>query len=357
VVEKLTTPWQYATLPQYPRGVGRGRKALCGIPGLSLTILVASCQSSSAINSGVEASLLSHQEMASSSTSAYGTITVSDNTWTDSTNPAAIPLGDNKYVTTPEVGHLDSCQTTFSSTGGATSYGSWLNVTAGTWDSLTKPSVQGTVTWKHAHLSVKTRKESRTIKTKDLPVGEPTGTFPIARSDPAYHYDQNPNTVTKQNLTFEVPRYPTAAAMPSCTSLGPIGVLDDGVVLLNALDAEGRDAGAHELLDSCDGHPMMAGMYHYHLVSPCIMPTAPNSATLVGYALDGYGIYVERNAEANLPTDDDLDACHGRTSEVLFNGQLVDMYHYDATLEYPYTVGCYHGTPSNTTLMPRGDIP
>ncbi len=28
------------------------------------------------------------------------------------------------------------------------------------------------------------------------------------------------------------------------------------------------------------------------------------------------------------------------------------MYHYDATLEYPYTVGCYHGTP--VTTGPRG---
>jgi hypothetical protein len=97
---------------------------------------------------------------------------------------------------------------------------------------------------------------------------------------------------------------------------------------------------------------MMAGMYHYHLVSPCIMPTEPNSSTLVGYALDGYGIYVERNAAGNLPTDADLDACHGRTSMVLFNGKIVSMYHYDATLEYPYTVGCYEGTPAATAPMP-----
>ena len=29
--------------------------------------------------------------------------------------------------------------------------------------------------------------------------------------------------------------HPTAAASPSCTSLGPIGVMDDGVVLLLSL--------------------------------------------------------------------------------------------------------------------------
>jgi hypothetical protein len=225
-------------------------------------------------------------------------------------------------------------------------------VAAGTWDSETKPAVEGTVSWKKPVYSVKTEGSSRLIKTDDLPKGQTTGTFPISPSDPAYKYDQNPNSIQRQNLTYTIPLDPTAAAEPSCTSLGPIGVTDDGVVLLNALDAEGRDAGAHELLDKCDGHPMMAGMYHYHLISPCIMPTEPDSATLVGYALDGYGIYVERNAEGNLPTDADLDACHGRTSEVLFNGKTVDMYHYDATLEYPYTVGCYHGTPAATPPMP-----
>jgi hypothetical protein len=41
-----------------------------------------------------------------------------------------------------------------------------------------------------------------------------------------------------------------------------------------------------------------------------------------------------------------------RTSEVLFNNKTVDAYHYDATLEYPYTVGCYHGTPAASPPMP-----
>jgi hypothetical protein len=30
---------------------------------------------------------------------------------------------------------------------------------------------------------------------------------------------------------------------------------------------------------------------------------------------------------------------------VSWNGEQVSMYHYVATLEYPYTVGCYRGTP------------
>ncbi|MGJ8722676.1 MAG: hypothetical protein ACSHW9_12615, partial [Salinibacterium amurskyense] len=68
--------------------------------------------------------------------------------------------------------------------------------------------------------------------------------------------------------------------------------------------------------------------------------------TLVGYALDGFGIYVERDSAGNLPTNADLDECHGRTSTVLFDGVEQEMYHYSATLEFPFTVGCYAGDPA-----------
>jgi hypothetical protein len=333
----------------------RWRFVRLGCVLVGVVTVVAGCSttpSTSTSASGGPVATAAAKAKGSKATGANRTVLVTDNTWTDATDPAAIPLGDGNVVTTPEAGHLDSCQTSFPSGAGATSSGSWLDSAAGTWDSETKPSVEGSVTWKNATYSVRTEGDTRVIKTSDLPKGEPTGTFPIAPSDPAYQYDQNPNSIVRQSLTYRIPLHPTAAATPSCTSLGAIGVVDDGVILLNALDAEGRDAAAHELLDSCDGHPMMAGMYHYHVVSPCIMPTTPDSATLVGYALDGYGIYVERNAAGNLPTDADLDACHGRTSEVLFNGKMVDMYHYDATPEYPYTLGCYHGTPAVTAPMP-----
>ena len=97
-----------------------------------------------------------------------------------------------------------------------------------------------------------------------------TGTFPIAASDPAYAYDRNPNTITAQSVTWSLPEKPTKAAKPTCTSLGAIGVLNDGVLLFNALDGEGRDAVAHELLDSCDDHPMQSGTLHHHDVPSCI---------------------------------------------------------------------------------------
>ena len=125
----------------------------------------------------------------------------------------------------------------------------------------------------------------------------------------------------------------------------------DGVVIFDALDAEGRNAGAHEVLDACDGHPQAQDVYHYHVFTPCMTRATTNKpgvSVLVGYALDGFGIYLQRDAHGNLPTDGDLDACHGVVSTVTWNGRRVDMFHYDVTLTYPFTVGCFMGTPTRT---------
>lgn len=266
------------------------------------------------------------------------------NSWKASIDPKAIPLGDGKVSTTPKTGYVDSCTTDFRG-GGAQHTGSWINSSAGTWDSQTKVAVEGAVTWPAAEHNEKTSGSTRVVTTNDLPKGYTTGIFPIAQSDPAYQYDRNPNSIGTQSLTYNLPLNPTAAATPSCTGLGPIGVLTNGVALFNGLDAAGRDAVAHETQDSCNGHPDGEDMYHYHDIPICLRNDAKGASTLIGYANDGYGIYVERDAKGNLPTNADLDECHGRVSTVMWNGKETKIYHYDATLEYPYTVGCYHGTP------------
>jgi hypothetical protein len=260
-------------------------------------------------------------------------------------DPTSVPLGDGKVSTRPRVGYVDSCQTTFSGIGGAQAVGPWINASNGTWNSTAKIAVQGSVSWPTASFSVRVTGNKRVIKTEDLPLGHTTGVFPITTSDPASAYDRNGNHIVAQPTTWTLPANPAAAAKPSCTSGGRIGVLTDGVFLFNALDGEGRDAAAHEVLDSCDGHPDPSSTYHHHDVPSCLRAQAVGRSTLVGYAKDGYGIYVERDAQGRLSTDADLDVCHGRTSKIRWGGKTRAMYHYVATLEYPYTVGCYHGTP------------
>jgi hypothetical protein len=261
-------------------------------------------------------------------------------------NPAAVPLGDGYVSSTPKVGYVDSCVTHFGGIGGARTDGPWIDTKTHTWDYLTKIAVNGRIHWPEGSYKVTIAGGKRVIKFDDLPPHDPTGAFPIASSDPAYAYDQNPNHIAKHDFDWKLPLHPKAAKTPSCTPGGPIGVLDDGVALFNALDGEGRDAGAHEVLDVCAGHPDPSNTYHHHDVPACILNKVKNGTTqLVGYALDGYGIYVVKNKSGQLPTNTNLDACHGTTSRVMWDGKMTRVYHYVATLEYPYTVGCFHGTP------------
>lgn len=263
------------------------------------------------------------------------------------TNPKQIPLGDGNVGSTPTVGSIDSCQTSFNANaGGAQVVGPWIDQNAKTWDETAKIAVAGSVSWPAASYSATVSGTTRDVTTNDLPVDHTSGTFPVGSTDPAHQYDANPNHIAEQNYSLALPADPTAAALPTCLGMGVVGVLKDGVVLYDGLDGEGRDAGAHEVLDSCAGHPDEGSIYHHHDVPPCILDAIPNGTTeLVGYALDGYGIYVVKDANGNLPTNADLDACHGTTSAVPWDGRQTTIYHYVATLEYPYTLGCYHGTP------------
>jgi hypothetical protein len=256
-----------------------------------------------------------------------------------------LPLGDGHVGSTARVGYVDACQTSFPpGGGGAFRDGPWIH--GATWDATAKLAVQGSVSWPQARYAVTVSGDRRIFTTNDLPERFTTGVFPIAATDPAFAYDRNPNTIGTQSISYAVPAHPTIAASPTCLNMGAIGVLSDGVVLFNALDAEGRDAVAHEVLDRCGGHPERSGTYHHHDIPPCLLATATGTSTLVGYARDGFGVYVERDAQGNLPTDADLDACHGRTGPVTWDGGQVTMYHYVATAEYPFTLGCYRGIPS-----------
>jgi hypothetical protein len=255
---------------------------------------------------------------------------------------SAIPLGDRKISTAPQAGYVWSCQQNLSFVSPST--GPWIGAT--TWDATAKPAVQGGVSWT-VQFSASQGTTTRHISSN----GEPyhtTGVFPIASTDPAYAYDKNPNHIAAQSDSYDVPENPTIAATSSCVPRGTIGFLISGAALYNALDGGGNDAVAHELQDACHGHPDQSSTYHYHDITPCIPDPGTGHSTLVGYALDGFGIYGNRGENGEALTDADLDACHGHTHTITWDGVQVSMYHYHATREYPYTVGCYRGTPVST---------
>ena len=261
-------------------------------------------------------------------------------------NPKAIPVGDgNVSSSSPKNGSIYACQIPAGG-GGGNGTGPWLNNTAKTWDSTTKTAVSGAVAWPSANYQVSVSQNNRIITGNDLPInGQTTGIYPIQKTDKAYMYDGNPNKIASQTISLTLPLQPSAASKPGCLNMDSIGILSDGVALFNGLDGESRDAAVHETLDSCDGHPQQSSEYHHHNIPSCILAkhNTPNTSSLVGYANDGYGIYVERDSKGNLLTNANLDECHGRTSSILWDGKNIDMYHYVATIEYPYTLGCFHG--------------
>ena len=254
-----------------------------------------------------------------------------------------LPLGDGKVSATAKRGYVMSCQQRFFG-GGAFRDGDWIHAD-GTWDATAKPEVGGDVHW-NGKYEIKLDGDKRKLIGNGLPVDHNTGIFPIRSSEESFKYDRNPNSIREIQTVYELPATPQIAATPTCVPMGAIGVLKSGVVIFNALDAGGKDAVAHEIQDKCNGHPQPEGQYHYHNISKCVeeKPSGQHSA-LIGYALDGFGVFGRYGEGGKELTNADLDECHGHAHEILWDGKMINMYHYHATEEYPYTIGCFKGTP------------
>ena len=251
-----------------------------------------------------------------------------------------LPLGDNKYSTSPKKGYIYSCQTQFNG-GGAFTQGPWIDSSSGTWDLTKKAIVDGSVSWPNVKWSLSSDGTTRTASGNGLP-NHKTGTFPIQTTDDAYSYDRNPNSIKENTISISFPANPTKLSTPECAG-GTVGIMLSGVPLFNGFDAGGRDAVATEIQDKCDGHPQESGQYHYHGLSDCITDTmdANGQSGLMGYALDGYGIFGSKGPGGVELSSNDLDECHGITSEIDWDGKRVNMYHYVLTHDFPYSVGCF----------------
>jgi YHYH protein len=259
-------------------------------------------------------------------------------------DPTKLPIGDSSVsASNAGKGKLYACRAGNPNAPGSSADGPWLNTAAGTWDSATKLAVNGEVSWPTAKYTERVSDGKRILTSNNLPVDIKSGTFPIASDDPSYAYDRNPGKITAIDTTITLVETGTVAAKASCMSEGPVGILRNGVKVFNSLDGKGLDAVAHESQDLCQGHPAMT-TYHYHNVPSCLRNAATGSSSVVGWISDGFPIVVERDASGALPTNADLDECHGRTSPILLDGKVVTMYHYSATLEFPYFIGCYKGT-------------
>ena len=273
------------------------------------------------------------------------------NRLSSSVDPTQLLLGDGKYSDLPKAGYIYPCDPKhyFSIPLGSHKRGPWIQ--GATWDITRKPTVRGDVAWPNAMFRASISADNRSLTGNGLPVETRTGVFPIQRDDPAFAFDGNPNPIKEQSINVSIPLNPAIAARPSC--LQPqIGYTLDGVALFFALSSMmGHDEIAYEMQDACGGMSDPAGIYHRHALSKCI-PHIEAKNALVGYALDGFGIFSPYDANGKELTTKDLDECHGTTSPIIWDGKEVEMYHYVLTRDYPYSIGCFRGTPTYVPLPP-----
>jgi hypothetical protein len=272
-------------------------------------------------------------------------LAMADNKYSDGN----VQLGDGKYVTSgPKKGYIYLCNVP--PTGqGAQENGPWIH--DNTWNFLEKLSVSGSVSWPNAIFFNIVSSDTRTLSGNDLPINHTTGTFPISSSDAVSKYDKNPNSISTQSFNDKLPASPTYSNIPYCIR-GEVGIMLTGVPLFDGFDAELRDAPAHEAQDSCGGHPQNTGQYHYHDLSSCFKDISEK--TVLGYALDGFPITGPKMATDKYLTTDDLDECHGITSEIVENGVTKTTYHYVMTYDFPYSASCFRGKPAQYMVISNG---
>jgi hypothetical protein len=222
----------------------------------------------------------------------------------------------------------------------------WTNPD-GTWDYTRKPQVDGDVTWISDFTVTLDGNGNRIITGNALP-DHPTGVFPIDSASVAFQYDRNPNIITNHTVSYTFPAIPQIASTPDCVTFGPSGIALSGSAIYHGASTLGNDAAAHEMLDRFGGHTDGTERYHYHYIAEDLEnhidpPTAGHSG-LMGYMMDGFGIYGPRGEDGEILTSADLDECHGHTHSVLWDGEMIEIYHYHWSYDFPYTIGAFKGT-------------
>lgn len=184
-----------------------------------------------------------------------------------------------------------------------------------------------------------------------------------------------PNDLGEQDWDFSFPESPEVAGSTSeIPLLGPVGVSVNGLPLFGPNEGEFPDPYGdpvyNGIVDFCLGHTAQQGMYHFHaMLEACAHKGfdrgADQASPVIAFAFDGFPIYGswgcvdaectevveyrsgwEQSGDPSTYAWDNytyvggegtLDACNGHV------GPEGD-YHYHATADFPYLVGCYAGT-------------
>jgi hypothetical protein len=162
----------------------------------------------------------------------------------------------------------------------------------------------------------------------------------------------NPNRIAVKALTMTMPATPNDAEQMMMGAI--VGIALNGVPIFANFAAPGDDIFTEAMtFDSCQGHPQMAGQYHYHSEPYSI--SADDSA-FIGVLRDGYPLYGRRDSDGSLPA---LDLAGGHTGITV--DSVTPVYHHHVNeqtstnagtagqKQWFLTTGRYHGTPGTCT--------
>ena len=256
-------------------------------------------------------------------------------------------LGDG-YLTTskPDTkGYVFSCTAGNPNAGGSIqSKITWIDFAMKTWNIFKKlwlpPGTFNPATGTYTEI---TSGDNRSVSINNLPVDGQIGDWPMTNYAELTEIDRNPGIPESKSFSFSYPLNPSEASSPTCLSQGSIGATQNGVVIYAACDGRGEDAVAREIVDEFGGHPAEKE-YHYHFIPERLdnETLSDGHSGIVGYINDGFPIYGYKGEGGVEMSNEDLDLCHGHKHGALG-------YHYHATIEYPYTAGCYKGVPVSNT--------
>jgi hypothetical protein len=129
--------------------------------------------------------------------------------------------------------------------------------------------------------------------------------------------------------SWSIPLQPVYAAVPMSTKSnfmkGAVAVAINGIPIFNALNNRGEDSYMIGELDQWGGHCGKADDYHYH-AAPLHLSTSVGLKP-IAFALDGFAVYGDKEADGSSMQS--LDTCHGH---MINNG--VYHYHGTATYPY-----------------------
>lgn len=135
-----------------------------------------------------------------------------------------------------------------------------------------------------------------------------------------------PSYISNLSRTYLIPITPVQLTRPVDFAMGPHGASNAPVIrgiAFNGVQFDGHAPtnailGAYTLapFDDAGGHINLTAGYHYHAATGLTKEIVQTDghAPMIGYAVDGHGIYARLDSTAKEPTD--LDECRGHYDEV-----------------------------------------